>query len=281
MESGDLGETLANAHKTYAAFRPEVAEYLFERGYRPLRGDPRLLEAIFRLQMESIGNRGFGVSNDAWRDNREWPDRYFPILWIELVPKLLPRLPADRALASIVLLFNLGENLVTVAPTLGGAVAEALLADVEGLARDVPKAVVRALANAGVVPADEIEPPGPPTMVKPIARISLAAWDPQFIPHAVGFDGDAFYVADALRPIALRISRSGQLLGRLTLDRIAAPAPCIASVLCLAPTGDVSAGGQPIGRIDLRGMAAAAIGPRGSIVISRRFSQAIELWSAQ
>lgn len=288
----DLGRTLAEAHRAYAAFRPEVAEYLFERGFKPLEqalgpGHDELLVAVFRLQMESIGSRAFGVSTDAWRDNPGWPDRYFPILWLDLAPQLLPMLPPLQRLATLTLLFNLGENLLTVAPTLGGAVAESLLRSVPAIAREgVERAAITALAELGIVPRTAIAAGAAPTAVRLLASIPLSVWDPMFIPGAVGFDAEgAFYVADRARPIALHLTRAGasaQLVGRLSTGVVREPArlPCVADRLALTAVGEVSYDGRVIGRIDPRGVAGAAASPHGLIVIARQFSQHVELWSA-
>lgn len=284
-----LGRTLDDARRSYAAFRPEVAEYLFERGFRgverALPSDDALLHAIFRLQMESIGARTFGVSNDAWRNNPGWPDRYFPILWIDLLPQLLPLLPPERRLAVVVDLFNLGENLVRVAPSLGGSVAELLLRDVRAIvATDHHSVAIAALVELGVLPrevlrgrkAARVEP----KTVTRLATIFTSAWDPQFIPGAVGWASEGtFFVVDRVRNTVLHLTRAGstfQLVGRTEV----APVATDAGAFAFGATGEVSFEGRGIGRIDPRGVHAASISPHGLIVISRRFSQAIELWGA-
>lgn len=270
-----LAATLADAHRAYAAFRPEVAQYLYERGFRPLEGDPRLLEAIFRLQMESIGSRAFGVSNDGWRDNAEWPDRYFPILWLDIVPKLLPLLAPERRLDCITLLFNLGENLVTAAPTLGGAVAEALRHSIADLARDPHAAATRALATVGILPRSALAS-GAKTTIRRVASVLLATWDRELIPGAVGFHADSFWVADRVRPIALQFTMNAQLVARIGTAGLVAHTP---GRLRVTEVGEVLHGTTSIGHIDPRGVAAAAAND-DFIVITRRFSQCVELWSA-
>lgn len=275
-----LGKTLAEAHQAYAAFRPEVAEYLFEHGFRVLQGDEQLLAAVFRLQMESIGSRAFGVSNEAWRSNPEWPDRYFPILWLDLVPKLLPLLPPERRLSSIVLLFNLGENLVTAAPTLGGAVAEALVRALPGMADDVERAAKAALAEVGLLPREALDAVAVPRAITKTASLSLAVWDPLFLPGAVGFDGDTIWIADRVRPVAVHV-RGAQLVARVGTESVREPSapPCQGGDLALSALGEVSFTGTAIGRIDPRGVAGAALGPHGQLVVARQFSQVVELWS--
>lgn len=287
-----LGQALSQAHRTYAAFRPEVAEYLFERGFKKTEaalgeGHDALLSALFRLQMESIGSRGFGVSNDGWRHNAGWPDRYFPILWLDLIPRLLPLLPSERRLSALTLLFNLGENLVVVAPSLAGAVAEALVRGVPTIAREgVESAAIAALAELGIVPREALAARASPTGLVKLATFSLATWDPLFIPAAVGFDAEgAFWVADRVRAIALHLTRTGssaQLVGRVATERVREPQllPLHQGRLAIGDTGVVTCDGATIGQVDPRGVAGAALSPHGLLVITRRFSQSIELWSA-
>lgn len=287
-----LAQTLEDARRTWAAWRPEVAEYLFEKGFRraeaalpPGPESEALLHALFRLQMESIGARTFGVSNDAWRDNRGWPDRYFPILWIDLLPNLLPRLPVERRLSELVSLFNLGENLVLVAPTLGGLVAEGLLARRESIVLGGVEAVSLAvLVELGIVPATAV-PEGArarPTTLRAIARVSLAQWEGSIVPAAVSFSAEgALQIADATRPFALQLgSPSAQLLGRVTLDAVPPPRPLPLShaELTVRADGVVRVGEQTLGTIDPRGVHSAAINAHGVIAISRRFSQVVEVW---
>lgn len=287
-----LAQALDDARRTWAAFRPEVAEYLFERGFRraeaALPAGPEtaaLLHALFRLQMESIGARTFGVSNDAWRDNRGWPDRYFPILWIDLLPSLLPALPVDRRLSEVVALFNLGENLVGVAPTLGGLVAEGLLARRESIVREgVPAVALAVLVDLGIVPATAV-PDGArarPTTLRQLAHVSLAQWESSMIPAAVSFSGEgALQIADAVRPFALQLGLpSAQFLGRVTLDHVPSPRPLpVAHAdLSLRADGSVRHGEQTLGHLDPRGVYSAAINAHGVIALSRRFSQVVEVW---
>jgi len=285
-----LGRTLDEARRSYAAFRPEVAEYLFERGFRATEralppGEEALLHAIFRLQMESIGARTFGVSNDAWRTNPGWPDRYFPILWTDLLPQLLPLLPSERRLPAVIALFNLGENLVTVAPSLGGSVAELLLRDVRAMAaRDVHQVAIAALVELGVLPREVLrgraDARTEPTSLRSLGAISTAAWDPEFIPGAVGWASEGtFFVADRVRPAVLHLARAGggvQLVARTEGVPEAQPS----GAFSFTATGEVTHAGRALGRIDPRGLQAAAISPQGVLVIARRFSQAIEVWGA-
>jgi len=291
-----LAQTLEDARRTWAAWRPEVAEYLFERGFRrteaalPKGPDTTvLLHAVFRLQMESIGARTFGVSNDAWRDNPGWPDRYFPILWLELIPALLPVLPEERRLGELVALFNLGENLVLVAPSLGGLVAEGLVTRRDSLVHDgVERVALDVMVELGIVPASAVPTRAPtrPTALRSIARVSLGQFEPTLVPAAVSFSAEgAVQVADALRPLALQLGLpSAQLLGRVSLDRVLVPRalplsmPLGDEILMVAVDGAVTHGARALGHIDPRGVFGAALGAQGVLAISRRFSQQLEVW---
>ena len=284
-----LGRTLDDARRSYAAFRPEVAEYLFERGFRATEravpGDDALLHAIFRLHMESIGARTFGVSNDAWRDNPGWPDRYFPLLWIELVPQLLPLLPSERRLPTVVALFNLGENLVQVAPSLGGSVGELLLRDARAIAeRDVQSVAIAALVELGVLPREVLRGQAPvrtePTTVRSLGSISTATWDPQFIPGSVGWASEGtFFVVDRVRAAVLQLTCAGANI-QLVARTDSAPPSEGAGPFAFSAAGEITYRGRLLGRIDPRGVHAAAISPEGLIVIARQFTQTLELWGA-
>jgi hypothetical protein len=292
-----LAATLDDARRSYAAWRPEVARYLFEKGLRrtgeALASDPSrdaILGHVWRLQMESIGTRMFGVSTDAWRDNPAYPDRFFPIVWIDLVPALLPRLKESERLAALIALFNLGENLVIAAPSLGGLVAEALVERVDRIAAEgVEPVALGALVDLGIVPAEAAprRNEGPTTFsrVTRVAVANVAAWEPTMIPGAVGVSEEGtVWIADRTRPLVLQVATGGssvQLVARATRERVIEPQslPCAAGAIAIAADGAVTASGKDIGHIDPRGVAGASIGPHGSIVISRRFSQRVELYA--
>ncbi|MGZ3454252.1 MAG: hypothetical protein ACXWUG_32105 [Polyangiales bacterium] len=294
-----LAATLDDARRSYAAWRPEVAHYLFERGLRKtgeaLGADPArdaILTHVWRLQMESIGTRMFGVSTDAWRDNPAYPDRFFPIVWIDLVPKLLPRLPDDKRLPALIALFNLGENLVTAAPSLGGLVAEALVNEWEAIvAEGVEPVALTALVDLGIVP-EAAAPrrkisPSAWRRVVPLAIANVATWEPTLIPGAVGItDEGTIWVADRTRPFALQLAAGGssvQLVARVTRERVTdpQPLPCSSATLSIGADGSVRAGEKSLGHIDPRGIAGVATGSQGTIVVSRRFSQRVELYVAR
>jgi hypothetical protein len=292
-----LAATLDDARRSYAAWRPEVARYLFEKGLRKtgeaLAGAPSrdaLLGHVWRLQMESIGTRMFGVSTDAWRDNPAYPDRYFPVVWIDLVPRLLPRLPEGDRLPALIALFNLGENLVIAAPSLGGLVAEALVDRVDRIAVEGVEAVaLGTLVDLGIVPAEAAprRETGPTafTRLLRVAVANVAVWEPTMIPGAVLVTEEGTtWIADRTRPLVLQVATGGasvQLVGRSARERVIEPRslPCSAGVIAIAADGAVTAGGKEVGHIDPRGIAGVAVGPQGSIVISRRFSQRVELYA--
>ncbi len=298
-----LAATIERARQSYAAYRPEVATYLFQHGFRrtadALPDDEhrdRLLEDLFRLQLESIGTCAFGVSNDAWRDNAAWPDRYFPLLWLEVAPRLLPMLPPGRRLSALVTLFNLGENLVLTAPSVGGLVADALLARLHDVVADgVELVALEAMIDLGILPRDALparsRPRARPTAIVRLSTLSMAPFEPTLIPGAVGFVGDGgFFVADTTRPLALQFAQTGsrlgesmQLVGRTTQTGRPRMPPLAIDLegdrLSLEEDGTVRHGATVLGHIDPRGMHGAAIGPQGTIVITRRFSQRIEVFA--
>lgn len=292
-----LAATLDDARRSYAAWRPEVARYLFEKGLRKtgeaLASDPSrdaILAQVWRLQMESIGTRMFGVSTDAWRDNPAYPDRFFPIVWIDLVPKLLPRLADRDRLPALIALFNLGENLVIAAPSLGGLVAEALVDRVDRIASEgVEPVALGTLVDLGIVPAEAApRRPAPALSFSRVARVAIAnvaTWEPTMIPGAVGISEEGTsWIADRARPLVLQVTTGGssvQLVARTTRERILEPTslPCAAGAIAVGTDGTVTVSGKEIGHIDPRGVAGVGVGPQGSIVISRRFSQRVELYA--
>lgn len=297
-----LEGTLRTAQRSYAAYRPEVARYLFERGLKAaaagIAADPArdvLLDRLWRLQLESIGTRMFGVSTDAWRSNAAYPDRFFPVLWIDLVPKLLPLLPPEKRLETVVALFNLGENLVTAAPSVGGLVAEALVNAVEDIAAEgVEPVAASVLVELGIVPADAApkratKGPWSWTRLLPIAKANLAQWEPTFIPGAIWMLAEGtIVVAEAERATALHLALAGsrlQLVGRTNLaDPYSARGLPVATLTDNRPIevtsdGAVKSGDQVLGRIEPRGLLDAAISTQGTIVVARRFSQCVEVYA--
>ena len=93
-----LHETLLSGERQSSAVRPEIAGYLLDHGLAPLHAalsaagesPDALCAEVWRLMLATVSARRFGVSTDAWRENDDYPDRYFPLLWLTLVPAALP-----------------------------------------------------------------------------------------------------------------------------------------------------------------------------------------------
>ncbi len=219
MADGDLHDALRAAVRSTraasSAYRPAVAEYLYRRGLAPLfdrlaaDGPPprRLIEGIWRLMLETVATRRFGVSTDDWRSGG-YPDRYFPLIWLELVPRRLPQMaPAARA-GAVTALFNLGEKLPRAA---ANPVAERLVERGAAFAVD-PEGILRStLRAAGVLGAAAVA--GWRRLVEQPA-FECRDVDPDFLPGAVlAAPARRFVVVDALRPVALHIGVGPDGLG--------------------------------------------------------------------
>ncbi len=286
-----LRGALDDARRAYAAYRPAIARYLFEEGFVPAaralgEDEPdrdAVLLALFRLQLESIGSRGFGVSQPGFREDPSYPDRYFAQLWLDLVPGLLPLLPASRRLPTLVALFNLGEHLSLRAPGLGGAVVDRLLAQRGKIVDDgVESVALRALVDLGVLPSEAapLLPSRPHRLV--LAGIaSVAQWEPQWIPAAVVVEAGTLRVFDRVTQRSLRLAFTGgvaQLLGRDEGNEVTPSGlPLARAELEIDVGGIVRNAGVELGVIDPRGLlGVASDGHR--IAVSRRFSQRVELY---
>ena len=296
-----LAKMIDRARRAYAAWRPEVAAYLFERGWKPtaiaLENHPdreRVLKHLFMLHMETIGTRMFGVSTDAWRDNPAYPDRYFPIVWLDVVPALLPKLANERRVAALASLFNLGEHLVVAAHSVGALVAEELARHLdEVVAHGVEPIALSTMADLGLIPADAVaERPRRATgttRIDPRRSIDVAAADPELVPGAVWFEEGLCHIGDLTRDIALTFSIAGdtpQLLGRKAVpSSIAEPpfpleAKLSGGAIAIDSSGAITrAEGGRIGGIDPRGVLSIAVAAEGVIALTRRFSQQVELYA--
>jgi hypothetical protein len=285
-----LERSLDQAQRAYAAYRPEVARYLFERGLRRTaealgrtndhEDRDALLTRVFRLQLETIGSRAFGVSSDRWRDDPTYPDRYFPVIWLDVLPALLPLLPPERRLPTVVGLFNLGENLVVAAPSLGGLVADALSASVDAIAREgLERVALAAMARLGILPAEAVCERQPFTGVERLAVVSVASWEPTMIPGALSFVSEAtLRVADRRQPFALQLGIAGAAVRLVAREPLAAvPEVVTLPAHGVSRDGTVTWEGRELGRIDPRGVASVAASPGGLLAVARRFSQRIEL----
>jgi len=301
----DLARVLDGARRTYAAFRPEVAAYLFERAWKPtaeaLGPDPsrgRLLEQLWHLQLESVGSKMFGVSTDAWRENPAYPDRYFPIVWIDIVPKLLPRLPAEKRLPTVVALFNLGEHLVVGARSVGALVAEAIAADLDAAVNEgVEPIVLTTMVDLGLIPKEaaprRVARSRAFDRIETRAALQLSTFDASFVPGAIGFEEQTWWVVDRVRPLALSFSNSSdrpQLVERRTLrttlahenPKLPHAVETSAGRIEVWADGRVAYGNKgeetkPIGAIDPRSLAGIAVSAEGWLLVTRRFSQRVEL----
>jgi hypothetical protein len=201
-----VDETVA----TRAAWRPAVAAYLYEEGLAPLYAglaaegpvSEALVEAVWRLMLDTMGSRRFGVSSDHWRAD-DYPDRFFPILWLDVVPHALPAAPAAERLALAVRLFNLGEHLTGRARAVANRVAGDLARSPASLSTTLEAVVRASLEDAGVW-----QPAAPPPArwkgLRPVARFDLSLADPAFVPDAVeALGGRRFRVRDAVRPASV------------------------------------------------------------------------------
>jgi len=293
-----LRAEMDRARRTHAAWRPEVAGYLFERGLVPaMKALPNegssaaLLEQLWRLMVATIGSRAFGVSTGAWRDHAAYPDRCFPLLWIDLVPAVLPKVAAPQRPALLAELFNLGENLASASRLDAARVMERLVAEVDLIARaGLQDATRSVLVDLGLMPDGE----GARcawTALGPTRLVHVASFDPELLPGALRFEGDILEVADLVRPVALRLRGSGeaaQLHERRTLPEprtstvdLPVTAQLPGGVLTVEADGTVlwradGAAAATVGVVDVRSVASLAIGPRGDIAISRRFSRRVE-----
>ncbi|MCB9543348.1 MAG: hypothetical protein H6703_12990 [Myxococcales bacterium] len=201
-----------------SAWRPAVAAYLFDEGLAPLHAalaaqgpvDPRLVEAAWRLMLETVATRRFGVSGPSWRAAADYPDRYYPIVWLDIVPRCLPRAAPDDRLALLTMLFNLGENLTRHARAAANAVAERLAALGPALAADPRTHLAEALAAVGLI-ADEQPPPSTWRRAEHHSVFDCAAIEPGFLPDAIAaVAGRRFIVVDAPRAVALHLDATAQ-----------------------------------------------------------------------
>lgn len=295
-----LRRATERARLTHAAWQPGVASYLFEGGFLPtareLTGEPgseELLEQLWQLQMESIGSRDFGVSSDFWRRNPNYHDRYFALLWLDLIPGILGKVEASQRLELLVKLFNLGENLVRASRSIASGVAEHLHTHQDRICTEGLDPVVQeALAAAGVL-GDGSRGAGVGDWARlgPPRLVHTELFEADFVPGGLTFLGPAVCVRDATRPVSLVIKGSGSAC-RL-VDMEVPEGPLSSQTLPLqVDIGrgqlQVTASGQvlwtptdgeevDLGAVDVRGLADIAISGGGRIGLVRKFSQRVEL----
>lgn len=205
---GALRAAVEATRAASSAWRPAVAEYLFRHGLAPLhaalagRGPvPHpLVEGVWRLMLETVATRRFGVSTDAWRAG-DYPDRYFPLVWLDLLPARLPAVAPEQRMAAVAALFNLGERLPRSVAT---PVARRLVAEGHAFAADPLGALRRLSREAGLL-GDGQAPTGWRRLVEQ-GVFDCAQVDPRFLPGAIAAGPERrFVVVDALRPVALHL----------------------------------------------------------------------------
>lgn len=218
-DTADLRARLRHAVESVrlasSAYRPAVAEYLYRRGLAPLydrlaeQGEPprALVEGVWRLMLETVATRRFGVSSDHWRGGG-YPDRYFPLVWLELLPRWLPAVSPVERTAAVAALFNLGERLPRAA---ANPVAEALVERGPAFAADPAGTVQAALVDLGLI--GRAAAVGWRRLVEQ-AIFDCVQVDPEFLPGAVVAASERrFVVTDALRPTALHLAIGPDGLG--------------------------------------------------------------------
>lgn len=280
-----------------SAWRPAVAAYLFDAGLAPLhaalaaRGavDPRLIEATWRLMLETVATRRFGVSGPAWQAAADYPDRYYPILWLDLLPRCLPAAAPAERMRLLTMLFNLGENLGRHARAAANAVAEHLAAAGPALALDPRDHISTALAAVGLI-ADERPPPAAWRRAEPEAAFDCAAIEPGFLPDAIiAGPGRRFAVVDGSHGIALHLEVTGH--GLVCRGRGAAlaladePAAALDGVVLAldrrALTWRRGDERRALAVVDAVAPAAVAANANGDLVVVDAASTWLELWRAR
>ena len=160
--------------------------------------------------LETVATRRFGVSGPSWRAVADYPDRYYPLLWLDLLPRCLPAaMPADR-MKLLTMLFNLGENVTRHARAAANTVAEQLAAAGAALAVHPEVHISAALASVGLI-ADDHPPPLRWRRVEALAAFDCAAIEPGFLPDAIAAGvGRRFVVVDGTRAVALHLDATAQ-----------------------------------------------------------------------
>jgi hypothetical protein len=213
-----LHETLRAGERQSSAVRPEIAGYLLDHGLAPLHaalsaaGEPpdALCAEVWHLMLASVSARRFGVSTDAWRNNDDYPDRYFPLLWLAVVPATLPMVPAAERLPLVAALFNLGEQLSGPLRATGNRLMASLVAAPEKLARAWRPTLEHAMVEAGLL-ALSVTPPAEWRRYTPVARFDFAPVEPGFLPDAaVAAEARAFQVGSAVG-VGVLLADSGGL----------------------------------------------------------------------
>jgi len=287
--AGDLARLGEAARRAGSRFRPEVVRYLFGEGWRPLHarfGDSergrRALRLLWSLQLESVLAGTFGVSGPGWRGHAAYPDRYFPRLWLDTLPRLAARLDPEACARLAVRLFNLGERLLPVSRVVANRVAEALYEAAEAADEDaLYRALRRTLRRVGVLAE---APVGPRhwRALTPLDPLPLGQRDPAFLVDGLLVAEDDTLVAiDSRRGLAAHIlaTEVGLELAGLAADDRVAPLPTRVALdgaaLCLEGRRlvlEVDDQRHPLGELPL-------LFPRGFIVTSAGVVAAVDAFS--
>lgn len=235
----DLRAEWARRARESSAVRPEVVTYLIERGLEPLHralvaaGSPAdaLCRSVWTLMLASVSARRFGVSTDAWANTPDYPDRWFPLLWLRLAPSLLPRLPVAERLPCAAALFNLGEQLSGPMRATANRLMAALVQVPGDLVPDWRRGLERALTAAGLL-APQSVPPAEWRRAVVIGAVDLAAHDPAFLPAAaVCLDGRTFAVGDPGAGRVARLLADAAGLTVLSIEHADVPFPAARAVV--------------------------------------------------
>ena len=187
-----LREMLVTHERRSSAVRPEVVGYLVEHGLAPLhaglaaRGETpdALCAEVWRLMLASVEARRFGVSSDAWTRNEDYPDRYFPLLWLGLVPQVVPPMAPGERLPFVTALFNLGEQLGGPLRATANRVMGALGERLEAVSRNWRAVLEGAMVDAGLL-AVSVTPPSAWQRVESLGHFDFATVDAALLPEAV------------------------------------------------------------------------------------------------
>lgn len=235
---GALRAELEARGRASSQVRPEVVDYLLGRGLAPLhealakRGDPdATCQAVWRLMLSSVEARRFGVSTDAWSTHDDYPDRYFPLLWLRLLPSLLPALPADEGLACAAALFNLGEKLCGPLRATGNRLMAGLAERPAALLPDWRRGLEDALVRFGLLDV----PPLPPEAWRGFDVVGTFDFRPveaDFLPGSVeAGEARSFRVGDPeLLAVGLLLADQAGL-SLVSLDTAAPPPARLASAV--------------------------------------------------
>jgi hypothetical protein len=224
----DVAALAALAEGRGALVRGDVVRHLFLAGWMKLHpalhAQPNGKQALlttWQLMLESVVTGSFGVSSDDWREHQAYPDRYFPRLWLDVLPEAASRLsPAAFAMLAS-RCFNLGENVAPRSRTLANELGELLYKARKTLTEDTLAVVVeRALIDAGLhEPPDDSTEPKRRLVVAP--TLELERQHPTFSVGDVAVDGEGTYLIDAHSDSTLRLVVEGLGLSLGALDPFA------------------------------------------------------------